>query len=240
MRIYVAAVVSVLTIALICTASVADPYTTAWWPEAAESRVTNSWIGSTGMLNTPTADVAAIRSLPSSIHWVKTEPDAMTAVSFNAGISENLEVGATRLSEAFGSGSSETVANIKYNISLDRYFWEPNAPQLAIGAWDVTNSLDRAYYVVITKDFPNPEGLGIKNLHLSLGYGKNEEEARYVLDGIFGGIAFSPFADGVIQAEYDGENTNFGIEYFLNETVSVEAASFDGDIGLGVNVLSGY
>lgn len=240
MRIYMAAVVSILTLVLICTASVADPYTTEWWPEAAQAEATNSWIGSTGMLNTPTANIAKMRSISSSIHWVNTEPDAMTTVSFNAGINENLEVGAARLTDAFGTSSSETVANVKYNISLDRQFQAPKAPQFAVGVWDAGDALDRAYYGVITKDFANPDGVSIKNLRLNVGYGKNEEEARAVLDGMFGGLAFSPFQNGVIQAEYDGNNTNYGFEYSLNETVSVEAASFDGEIGLGVNVDSGF
>ena len=212
-RTYVAAVVSILTLALICTAVAADPYTTEWWPEPAQDHVTNSWIGSTGVLNTPTAHVAGQMTVPSSIHWVETDPDPMTTVNINAGITENVELGVARLSDAFSTSRTETVGNVKYRVNIDRYLEAPKAPQLAIGAWDFTNELDRTYYVVITKDFPSPDGVNFENIRLSLGYGDNTEGVISVLDGAFAGIEVSAFENGIIRAEYDGENANYGIEY---------------------------
>jgi len=232
--------VAVIIVALACTVSGADPYLSLWQSETPETCPTNSWIGSSGMIYTPTARNLPPQAMVSSLHYVDTEPEEMDVISVNVGLTSNLEVGAARLSDAFGGTQSEVVANAKYNLDLGRWTENPETPEVAVGVWDIGNELNRAYYVVVTKDLAIQEEASVSNLRFSIGYADNEMNSDGALDGFFGGIEFVPLEDALVQLEYDGGDFNGGFRYHPNQWLSLEVASLDGDLGLGMNVHTGF
>lgn len=240
MRIYMPVITAILAVALVCTVSVADPYTSVWYTDAPEKNVSNSWIGSTGMYYTPTARTAPAQAMVSSIHWVNTEPNAMTTLGINVGITPNFELGGVRIADGFGGDETEVIANAKYNIDLTRILEQEELPELAVGAWDIGNEFNQTFYVVMTKDLAIKEDADVANLRFSIGYSEADINTDNSLDGLFGGIEFVPFEDGLIQLEYDGGDFNGGLRYYPNEWISLEVASLDGDAGLGFNVHTGF
>ncbi len=225
---------------MVSTTVMADPYLSVWDIEKPEANVTNSWIGSTGMVLTPTARTCAPQGVIGSFHWVNTDPDSSDVWSVNVGITSNIEIGAARFNDAFGGGQSEIVGNVKVNLDLPRWTKNAEAPELAVGVWDIGNELNRAYYVVITKEIELKEEGTIANLRLNLGYADNDMDTNGALDGIFGGLEFSPFERGLVQVEYDGADVNATVHYHPSDWLSLEIASLDGDLGVGVNVHTGF
>lgn len=239
MRALYSLVAVIAVVAMVSTVVMADPYLSVWDIETPEANVTNSWIGSTGMVLTPTARTCAPQGVIGSFHWVNTDPDSWDIWSVNIGITSNIEVGAARFNDAFGGGQSEIVANVKVNLDMPRWTNNPEAPELAVGVFDVGDKLDRAYYVVLSKEVELKEEGTISNLRLNLGYADNATDSG-ALDGIFGGIEFSPFAHALVQAEYDAKNINAAFRYHPSDWLSLELGSLDGDLGVGVNVHTGF
>jgi len=230
----------IAVVAMVSSAVMADPYLSVWDIETPESNVTNSWIGSTGMILTPTARTCAPQGVIGSFHWVDTDPDSSDVWSINVGITSNIEIGAARFNDAFGGTQSETIGNVKVNLDLPRWTDNPEAPELAVGVWDIGNNLNRAYYVVLTKEIELKEEGTISNFRVNLGYADNDTDTNGALDGIFGGIELCPFEHALGQIEYDGENINATLRYHPSDWLSLELASIDGDLGVGVNVHSGF
>ena len=239
MRALYSLVAVIAVVAMVSTVVMADPYLSVWDIETPAGNVSNSWIGSTGMVLTPTARTCAPQGVIGSFHWVNTDPDSWDVWSINVGITSNIEVGAARFNDAFGGAQSETVANVKVNLDMPRWTNNPEAPELAVGMFDVGDQLNRAYYVVITKEVELKEEGTISNLSLNLGYADNTND-HGALDGIFGGIAFSPFDHSLLQAEYDGKDVNASFRYHASDWLSLELGSLDGDLGVGVNVHTGF
>jgi hypothetical protein len=224
---------------MVSTVAMADPYLSVWDIETPEGNVANSWIGSTGMVMTPTARTCAPQGIIGSYHWIDTDPDSWDVWSVNVGITNNIEIGASKFSDAFGGTQSETVGNIKVNLDMPRWTNNTEAPEMAVGVFDFSDQLNRAYYVVLTKEIELKEEGTISNFRLNLGYADNEVDAG-ALDGIFGGIEFSPFDHALVQAEYDGSDVNATVRYHPSEWMSLELASINGDLGVGLNVHTGF
>ena len=191
------------------------------------------------MVLTPTARTCVPQGMISSFHWIDLEPNAADVWSVNIGITADLEIGAARLSEDWTGGSSEVVANAKYNVDLSRWTENPEAPEVAIGVWDIANEVNRTYYLVLTQDIEIAEEGQLSNLRGSIGYGDSDAGAG-AMDGIFGGIEFVPFERGLVKLEYDADDFNAALSYSWSEKVSLEIASIDGDLGAGINFQTGF
>ncbi len=239
LRTWLVFAVATLVLALACATVTADPYLSIWETETAESNITNSWVGSTGMVMTPKATTCVPQGMIGSFHWIDVAPNAADIWSVNIGITANLEIGAARLSQEWTGAASEVIANAKYNIDLGRWTENPQAPQAAIGVWDIGNAANRTYYLVLTQDMTIPEEGQISNLRASIGYGDTDANAG-AMDGIFGGIEFVPFESGLVKLEYDAENFNAALCYSWSDRVSLEIASIDGDLGAGINFQTGF
>ncbi len=231
--------VAALVLALACATVVADPYLSIWEMETAESNVTNSWTGSTGMILTPTANTCVPQAMIGSFHWIDIEPSAADIWSVNIGITADLEIGAARLSQEWAGRDSEIIANAKYNLDLGRWSENPDAPEVAVGVWDMGNAVNRTYYLVLTQDMEIAEEAEVSNLRVSIGYGDTDVDGG-VMDGIFGGIEFVPFESGLVKIEYDADDFNAALAYSWSDKLSLEIASIDGDLGAGVNFQTGF
>ncbi len=211
-----------------------------WDVEKPETNVTNSWIGSTGMVFTPTARNCPAQGAVVSYHWINTDPDAGELWSANIGLTPNFEIGAVRLADAFVEGDdAEYIANVKYRVSLARWTDNPDAPELSVGVWDLGNKVNRSFFLVMSQDLTIAEEGERSELRAHLGYG-DTKQGDGLLDGFFGGIEFSPMENGLLQIEHDGENLNLAYHYNFSETIALELGSIDGDLGLGLTWHKGF
>lgn len=220
-----------VALALMGTTLMADPYASVWDTQGPQAGVTNTWIGSTGLVIIPTATTVPAQGAIASFNWIDTDPDAAQIWTGNVGITPSLEVGAAHVNRGVTGDGSEIIANAKYNIDLGRWTKNPNAPELAVGVFDIGNELNRSYYLVLTQDLTVAEDDQKSNLRVSVGYADNYTNSG-PMNGFFGGVEFVPFERGLIQIDYDGDNVNGALRYQVADTVSLSAGSIDGDLGL--------
>lgn len=233
-----AVIVTVLLVVLAATSAFAEPYVSVWGEEAADTQSTSSWYGNTGLIVTPTTATPAASAASVAAHWVDRDPDATALVSVNFGVTNELEVGGAWIE--LPTDDSEVIVNLKYRLDVARWLEEPNLPDVAIGAFDIANQIDRAWYLVLGKSFrlqsndPDSPQIG-----LHLGYADSDSGGG-PLDGIFAGMDFKAFKYGVIQAEYDGEDVNAAIRYNATDQLSLDLGILDGDFGAGATYRSRF
>ncbi len=161
--------------------------------------------GYTGLLNTPHALITQEKRIDTlySNHIGDDFPSyTQTADSylFSIGIWPNIELGGRLVSlynqELRYKGRRDLSGNIKWQF-LNHKFW----PALAIGSQDFAGEArtSRSQYIVATKQ--------ISDIRLSTGYGFDSER----LKGLFGGIEYRLIPDVYLIAEYDTNNTNYGL-----------------------------
>ena len=61
-----------------------------------------------------------------------------------------------------------------------------------------------------------------------------------MLDGVFGGIDFSPLDYLRVQIEHDGENFNASATYWIQQWIALEAGVLDDDFAWGVNASTDF
>jgi hypothetical protein len=190
-----------------------------------------SLLGPTGLLTVPTADTLGLLQWDVGVAnvWAGDGPD--TGIIYaNIGLLPRLELGASRLSPE--NGEAETVLNAKYRV-----VGLPGKITLAVGAFDLTDQIDRSPYAVISHDLGagivSPRGqFTMPQLHLGVGGGR--------FDSIFGGVSVTVGGKADVMAEYDGSNVNLGVRWPLVPKVAVTAAALDGfdDLAVGVSLKS--
>lgn len=222
---------------LAASVAMADPYMSVWGVDTPATRVNNSWIGSSGMIMTPVAKTVAPQAGIWTVHYIDYDAGKVQSANVNFGITPSLEVGAAYI-DVDGDGS-EVVANAKYSLDLAKWTGNEDAPEVAIGAWDIANEFNRSFYVVLSQDVRLKESGDTSNFRLHLGYGDNDLDGG-ALDGFFGGIEFIPFERGLIQLEHDGENLNAAFNYYISDTVGLQIGSLDGDLGAGISLHTGF
>lgn len=167
--------------------------------------------GSTGLLNTPSADV--IQQGDFSLGYYHLEHGAVANV--NMGLLKNVEIGISSFDPDGGSRLNRL--NAKWSLIPETVV----SPGLAIGVEDISDKGERTAYIVGSKALP----MGFR-VHYGVGDG------RY--DGIFGGIEKTINPLGVLTgdnafpattliAEYDGEDVNVGARLSLVPGVKIDA-----------------
>ncbi len=228
---------ALVVMVLAASVAMADPYMSVWGVDTPATRVNNSWVGSSGMIMTPVAKTVAPQAGIWAAHYIDYDDGKIQTANINFGITPSFELGAAYID--VDGGDSETVANAKYSLNLADWTGNEDAPQLAVGAWDIANKYNRSFYIVLSQDIRMSENGDTSNFRLHLGYGDNDADAG-MLDGFFGGVEFIPFERGLIQLEHDGENVNAAFNYYLSDTVDVEIGSLDGDLGAGISLHTGF
>jgi hypothetical protein len=216
------------------------------YTDSAQSDITPvaSWYGSTGLVAVPSAYIAKPGAVEAGLHRVEARGINQYALSANVTLVPKLEVGVTHLrhgiSTAVNSGGDiETVANAKYKLDLARWTKWDEAPDVAIGAFDISNSVNRAWYVVMSKPFPIDQAVGSKTVVAHLGYGTSDVQ-NGILDGIFGGLEFAPFPRTNLQVEYDANSFNACGRYFLSDTFAIDAGVVDSRFAMGVTLATPF
>jgi len=212
-----------------------------WGKSHAGEQAVSSWLGSTGLIVTPTAFVNAPLRLSGGFHRIEQEGTGRADVyNANVSITKDLEVGAARLTDYAVVAPlstdlvSETVLNGKLRINLMDWFKVVGAPEVAVGVWDMTDRVNRALYVVASKALSLGAGSSAK-LNAHIGFGDTERNFG-PLDGLFGGVDFVPFEGTLLQLEYDAVNFNADLRYYPTPQLSADVGYIDGELCWGVSL----
>ena len=177
--------------------------------------------GTSGILMTPTADIAADRALAAGVSfvdkkWAVDYRDIFDNVAYFAtvGYLPRLEVSMRVTVFPRSSFSVEDpersekdrMFSLKVLALKERCHW----PALALGSEDLTGTKRfNTLFAVASK------GLSLGRagtIRLHLGYGSDRIEAKnHPLDGVFGGLAKALWKGGELLAEYDTDKVNVGL-----------------------------
>ena len=233
-----------LTVAVVVALVISAPLALAqvwdsgdmWGPADAREAALPTWFGSSGMIVVPTAETVDPQSIQGHYHSVNVDlpgNEWMDVWGANVGITDGLEVGATHL-----DNPGETIFQAKYRLDVAELLGEPELPDVAFGCHDIGDNLNRVLFVTITKDLMIREDRTAL-LRASVGYGDSKMPGA-PLDGIFGGIDFSPFDYLRVQLEHDGENMNASATYWWQQWLATEIGLLDGDFAWGINAATSF
>jgi hypothetical protein len=202
-----------------------------------------SFLGPTGLIETPTADALDKDDYNLAVFTLNLEEGADSNIyAANLGLAEGLEVGFARHSPEDGAGETfvnapedgagETFVNAKYTFSRET---EAN-PAIAAGVMDFTDEVNTTTYVVLSKVLESRwetrfGEITAPRVHFGVGGGQ--------LDGIFGGFSVALGERVLLMVEYDSDVVNCGARMALGNHVRAHVAVLDGfafdDVGLGVS-----
>lgn len=207
-----------------------------WGPADVREVAKPTWFGSSGLVVVPTAQSVNPQSIQFHYHSVnlgETGNEWMDTYGANVGIIDGLEAGATYLRD-----DSETVFQAKYVVDLPGLLNDPDMPYVAIGGHDLGDSINRVLFVTVTKDLIIRDDRTAL-LRATVGWGDSRLPGA-PLDGVFGGIDFSPFDYLRVGIEHDGENINASATYWWKSWLATEVGLLDGDFSWGINAAIGF
>lgn len=180
-----------------------------------------SFSGSTGLINTPSADSLRKGQFSLGYHDLKDQKVG----TFSLNILSNVEVGVARHSPDIGS--DQTLFNAKWSIAPETVA----TPGLAVGVEGLGDGR-RSAYAVASKGLP----FGLR-LHAGVGNGR--------FDGAFGALEMTLNPVGVtgsntfpattLIAEYDGDSMNYGARLSIVTGVKLEAGWRDSETYIGAS-----
>jgi len=239
------AVVAIGLLALTSVAALAQGFPTGVWEQPGpEMASVASWYGSTGLIITPTALTLPAHKLQGGLHSMEFDVEPQRAWNVNVGVTRNLEVGGARITNVparppFSGYQDETIFNAKYKLDLGRWTGVGAlTPVVAVGAWDFTDEINRALYVVVSKELELP-GPRQARVAAHIGFGKNELEVG-PLDGVFGGIELVPMPHALVQIEYDADDINACGRYFVADVLALDVGVVDSDFAWGVTLATPF
>ncbi|EAX46468.1 hypothetical protein TcarDRAFT_0094 [Thermosinus carboxydivorans Nor1] len=179
--------------------------------------------GSTGLINTPSADV--LHSGQFSLGYYNLEDGGVGV--FNMNLAKNLEVGIAGF--RYDSKADNTFLNAKLSLAPETVL----TPGIAIGLEDISDERERTGYIVASKALP----FGFR-IHAGVGDG------RY--DGFFAGLektinpvsiitGNSTFPATTLIAEYDGKDMNYGARLSIVPGLKIDAGWRNHDAYIGIS-----
>lgn len=217
--------------------AMAESFVSVWEDEATGISGTSSWYGNTGMILTPTAAMPGVGGASAQYHRIQRDAEDVNVWGVNVGVTQWLEAGGTHVDVP--GADSEVIGNAKIKIPAAKWLDNPVFPDVAAGVFDLTNELNRTYYLVLSKAVPLT-GIGpLPRINLHFGYADNDTDSG-ALDGFFGGLEFNILRYGLVQAEYDGDAFNANLRYNATNRLSVDLGFLDGDLGYGATYRSQF
>lgn len=216
-----------------------------WSVASPEQHPTSSWYGSTGLVRIPTAMIAPPLRITAGAHRVEFDEDRQDVLTANVALLSDLEFGVTRVGNMRPPGegahalSDEFLFNAKYRINMGGLLDLVAAPQLAVGVWDASDRYNRALYVALSQNIPLGSLGAPSSVNAHIGFGRTEHRTG-ALDGMFFGVDFSPFPRALLQVEYDAEDFNAAMRYYVSEWLSLDVGVVDGSFGWGVSARAGF
>ncbi|BBB91561.1 MAG TPA: YjbH domain-containing protein [Methylomusa anaerophila] len=181
--------------------------------------------GSTGLINTPSADV--MREGQFSLGYYHLQDGGVG--TFNTQLMRNLEIGVAGFRYDNSSAKeNQTYFNAKLNLAPETVL----TPGLSVGVEDITNEDERSYYAAASKALP----FGFR-IHAGVGNG------RY--DGMFASLekTINPiaitgsdmFPATSLIAEWDGKRMNYGARMSIVPGLKVDAGIRNHDTYFGIS-----
>lgn len=213
--------------------------------ESPESAPQTAWFGTTGLIMTPSAYVSTPMKLTGGWHRVAMDDVNQDMLNLTTALTADLEFGVARLSNILVPGIDadtyvkKTIVSAKYNIDLANWFGVDLAPEFAVGVRDAADGINRAIYVVASKNFRIREEGTLSQFTIHLGWG-NTQHNYGPLDGFFAGVEFVPYKGALVQAEWDNDNYNATLRYFPLSFASLDVGVVDGNLAYGVSARSAF
>jgi hypothetical protein len=226
-----------------------------WEQPGGEVSPAAAWFGNTGLMAVPSAQVRPALTAQVSYHWIHDASEIegnsqnLQVFSADAMATGDLEVGVTRFrdvatvelqdSTPVAGFTDKTTINGRYHLDISRWTSNPEAPDVAIGVRDISDEINRSLYVVVSKGLHVRQQQGPFDVTATLGYG-NSKQSGGLLDGIFGGIDFSPGQAFRVQAEYDAQEWNACVRFYPTRTLSLDFGTFNSNLGIGATYESSW
>jgi len=213
-----------------------------WSAQDAANTPLTSWFGDTGLVVIPSADTLPFQGIQAHLSFIDVgDSDWATIWGANVSIYEGFEVGVTGLDENYTGSTSEELLQAKFQIPMGSLFdLGPDAPMVAVGGRDLSEEINRVWYVVLGKDFPvDADGGEGRMFRVSVGFGDAQMEDT-PLDGIFGGVELELFDYMRLQVEHDGQNLNAGLRYWWSDWAITDLVLIDDNIGAGFTLNTGF
>lgn len=190
----------------------------------------------------PSAQVRPAQSAQAFYHWIHNGARVggveqnVQIFGADAMVTRDFEIGVTRFQNL---PENKTIFNGRYRLDFGGWTSNPQAPEVAVGVRDVSNELNRTYYVVLSKSLHIREMEGPADLAVTLGFGHSHDD-NGLLDGVFGGVDFSPGSGFRIQAEYDAQEWNACLRFYPTRTLSIDLGTFDSNLAAGLTYESSW
>lgn len=179
--------------------------------------------GSTGLINTPSADVLRGGQISLGYYHLK---DGGVGI-FNTNIAPNLEIGVAGF--RYDGQQSKNFVNVKFGLMPETVL----TPGVALGVEDMGNADKRSAYVAASKTLP----FGFR-IHAGVGNGR--------FNGMFAGLekTINPvsiltgnnaFPATSLIAEYDGKNMNYGARISILSGLKLDAGWRNHDSYIGIS-----
>ncbi len=190
-----------------------------WLFQTASCAAALSPQGSTGLINTPTADLA----IADSIH--------ISAYGFHGGWSRSAafgaanrwEIGAAHIRNA--DGAPYTSIQIKYALRREGVL----TPGLAAGMEDAFDERERSFYLAASKGLP----FGMR-LHVGIGSGRYDgvfaSLEKRLIPGVRGAF---PTTDFIMES--DGHRMNYGVRLALRTNLKLQTGLRGSDAFFGIS-----
>ncbi len=201
-------------------------------------------LGTSGSVLTPDDIVQLPGQFNVNYNGISLDGQTATTLGATIGVTDNMEVGLTRLDPGVDAASIETLVNLKYSLLPETAV----RPSVVIGAVDMTGAADPdgdgGFYALIGKSLTSVAsevtGRPSKPLHGYVGFGGG------IYDGIFAGLSWQLTSNLRVTGEFiekfdlkdvlSGKNMiNVGAGFTFNDSLSGTLQLIDGDnFGFGL------
>ena len=200
-----------------------------------------SFLGPTGLIITPNADVIGANRWAVGYHYIGEDvawtniggPWHSGTINFNLpkaniGIGNAIEVGATGYLVDFPWDDSESkaIVNAKWRFLND----QKNQLRLAVGVMDIFDQVGINWYVAATKGF----GTNRTIADLTVGYMFGDDDSL-LENSVFASVNWHALRCLDVMGEVTDNDFNYGLRYWPWKSVNVDVAILDGgNFGAGV------
>lgn len=175
--------------------------------------------GSTGMIDTPTADT--LREGQISLGYFDLEESRN--LTFGTNLGKDLELSIAGAD--YDASDRKIYVNLKYALKSESVL----LPGIAIGLEDIGNTSDRSAYIVVSKALP----LGFR-VHAGLGSGRYDGPFYAIEKSLFPAPIGGVFPDTSLIVEHNGHAMNYGLRMSLAAGLKLNAGWRDEDPYFGV------
>ena len=179
--------------------------------------------GSTGLINTPSADV--LHEGQFSLGYYNLSDGGAGIVTFN--MARNLEVGAAGFQ--YDRQDNKFLLNAKYAVLPETIL----SPGISIGVEDALDKKGRKAFAAVSKTLP----FGFR-IHAGVGNGRIDG-MFYALEKTVNPIGISGskgFPATTLMVEYDGQHTNYGARMAIAKGLKMDAGWKNRDFYVGLSL----